>query len=192
MHCWVRHPERTGHETVGLRVLGADGTALYAVSAVPAGGEATREGWFDVRTTLEFNVAPGTYMVESYVWDEVAAREMETGPTLGVTVTAGPAFIGLVQMNARSHVPHAAVYGEANSWAPPPAAAAGAAAVGAAAVVPPWAPPTRRRAAAADRPPTSRPRAPRRPGRAPTAAARPDPAPTRGAAAPRGPTPRPP
>lgn len=119
LHCWVRDRDRTARESVGVRVRAADGTVMFAATAVEAGRADTREHWYRLHTTLQFNVPPGSYVVESYVWDETAAREVETGPTVGATVTPGPAFAGAVQMNAASAVAYAAAYGEAAGWAAP-------------------------------------------------------------------------
>jgi ABC-type polysaccharide/polyol phosphate transport system ATPase subunit len=126
LRCWVRDPSRTGQETVGLRVRSAEGAVVFAASAGQMGADLPRDGWYWLRASLQLNVPPGAYTVESYVWDEGRGQEMESGPVVATTVTAGPAFTGAVQMNATAEVSHAAVYGEEHGWRPRPAGDAAA------------------------------------------------------------------
>ncbi len=121
-HVSVREREDAERETVAVRVRSSEGTVVYFTDVDRARGELPREGWwYWVEVELQFNVPPGTYVVETYVWDRETQEEVEAGPTLGITVTPGGPFVGTVQMNARARVSHSEHYGPENAWAAPPA-----------------------------------------------------------------------
>jgi ABC-type polysaccharide/polyol phosphate transport system ATPase subunit len=120
VQCSVRDPERTRHETVAIRLRAPDGAVLFTIDARRLGAGAPDESlwyWFDV--AIQLNVPPNSYVVESLVWHDEACYEMETGPTLGVTVTPGAPFSGPVQPNARAWIAYAQEFGEERGWVAP-------------------------------------------------------------------------
>ncbi|MFL5577818.1 MAG: polysaccharide ABC transporter ATP-binding protein [Gemmatimonadaceae bacterium] len=119
LQCAVRDPERTEGETVGVRLRAADGLVLFETDAARAGAALPRDSWYRFDVSLQLNVLPGGYLVESFVWNEPEARQMEAGPALGVNVVPGRPFTGWVQMNARAWVTHAPEHGDAAGWAAP-------------------------------------------------------------------------
>ncbi len=74
-------------------VLSAVGTEMCLVSLPP--GQAT------IEASLQMNVPPGVYAVETIVYDLKASRVVEQGPSGMIVVEQGGEFRGQVQLNAR-------------------------------------------------------------------------------------------
>lgn len=53
-----------------------------------------------IEASLQMNVPPGVYIVETLVWDRRASVPLEKGPATMIVVEEGPAFAGSVQLNA--------------------------------------------------------------------------------------------
>jgi ABC-type polysaccharide/polyol phosphate transport system ATPase subunit len=56
-------------------------------------------GEFALAVSIQLNVPPGTYLIDSVVYDRFYHRDVFHGPAIVVTVTPGPTFFGPVQMN---------------------------------------------------------------------------------------------
>jgi ABC-type polysaccharide/polyol phosphate transport system ATPase subunit len=119
VECSVRDSSRTDRETVAVRMRNAEGTILFSTDAVRGGSQLPDHGWFWFDFSLQLNVPPGVYMLELYTWDEVEGVETEPGPNVGVHVTEGPGFSGVLQPNVRSLVKHGHIFGEAGGWIRP-------------------------------------------------------------------------
>jgi hypothetical protein len=61
-------------------------------------------GAFSVVCELQLNVRPGMYILESFVWNNIAGRELGTGLTAYMRVTGSDQFSGPVNMLPRVRV----------------------------------------------------------------------------------------
>lgn len=88
--------------SVGIRVRALDsGEVILDVGTGDHGVPLPGDGPFQLEAELDFNVAPGIYSIEPYVWDPFEELEIGRGPSLTVEVRGGPKFWGTVQMNPR-------------------------------------------------------------------------------------------
>jgi hypothetical protein len=58
-------------------------------------------GDFSFKLTLQMNLPPGVYRIESYVYSEARAKVVSHGPAVTVQVSEGVRFHGSVQLNPR-------------------------------------------------------------------------------------------
>lgn len=79
---------RTGATVAGV------GTSTCGIS-IPGDGVAR------IEASLQMNVPPGVYTLETLVWDRKTSVPIERGPSVAIVVAGGPHFIGEVQLNAR-------------------------------------------------------------------------------------------
>ncbi len=56
---------------------------------------------FVIETDLEFNLAQGLYVIDSFVWDRQKEKILLTGPSVYVNVQGGRRFRGTTQLNAQ-------------------------------------------------------------------------------------------
>lgn len=80
-------------ELQGGNVLFQTDTRRLDVALPAAGG-------FEVAASLQMNVQPGLYAVDSFVWDVAQVTITHWGPSLTVEVRDGVDFKGSIQMNA--------------------------------------------------------------------------------------------
>lgn len=88
--------------TVYLAIRSAQtGNVPFATSTGRLGVPLPAEGDFRLEATLQMNLAPGVYVVETGVFNEPESLVMATGPTCYVQVAEGPSFTGITQLNPR-------------------------------------------------------------------------------------------
>ncbi|HEX5437646.1 MAG TPA: polysaccharide ABC transporter ATP-binding protein [Gemmatimonadaceae bacterium] len=87
---------------IGVRVTALhSGQVVFASGTDRCAAALPGTGSFALDVTLQWNVPPGIYALETHVWDRVRERTAVKGPSLTVTVKGGPTFYGAVQMNPR-------------------------------------------------------------------------------------------
>jgi lipopolysaccharide transport system ATP-binding protein len=92
-------------EAVFVLVRSTDtGQILFQTSHHACGVELPSSGPLALEISLEMNVQPGVYMVESLVRDPRQWRILAEGPRTFVQVMEGKSFRGLVQMNPAMHL----------------------------------------------------------------------------------------
>jgi hypothetical protein len=74
---------------------------MFETSTLRLGIALPHTGQFTVELSLQLNVPPGVYLVESFIWDRIMERESFAGPSTHVEVQGGAEFRGIVQMNPR-------------------------------------------------------------------------------------------
>lgn len=77
------------------------GALPFATSTGRLGLPLPTEGEFRLSVTLQLNLSPGVYVVETAVYSERESRMVATGPSCYVQVTEGSSFTGAVQLNPR-------------------------------------------------------------------------------------------
>jgi ABC-type polysaccharide/polyol phosphate transport system ATPase subunit len=93
-------PGPSGLHAVWLRLRSLNsGEFMSNVGTVHFGIRLPEEGAFHLRFSLQLNVQPGLYRVESVVWDHRSDEIVAEGPAVGVEVHGGPTFWGWVQTN---------------------------------------------------------------------------------------------
>jgi ABC-type polysaccharide/polyol phosphate transport system ATPase subunit len=103
--CQVRDQGWAEPESVRLRVrVAATGETVFEAGTDQLGAQLPRMGAFGLSFSLQMNLAPGIYLVESLVWDRMMTRVSFTGPSTNVEVRGGVPFDGLVQLNPRASV----------------------------------------------------------------------------------------
>lgn len=95
--------------TVGVRVraLPSEET-VFATHATACGAMLPASGEFDLEVTLDMNVGPGLYRVESMVGEPVLGRDWARGPSALVRVARRASTFGRVYMNPAMRVVSAA------------------------------------------------------------------------------------
>ncbi|MGQ0703912.1 MAG: ABC transporter ATP-binding protein [Gemmatimonadales bacterium] len=89
-------------DPLGFRIIAAhSGREVSATSAHECGLAPLQPGPFAVELTLEMNVKPGIYLLESAVLDWTRWSRVASGPSRYLHVVAGPPFRGNIQMQAR-------------------------------------------------------------------------------------------
>jgi len=98
--CEVADKGTAASESVGVRLRSSqNGESVFETSVLALGQDLPLSGAFVARFDLQLNVPPGVYLVESFVWNRMAGRELTSGPGGAVQVRGGPEFQGPVQMN---------------------------------------------------------------------------------------------
>ena len=102
--CDVLDPARADETSgVGVRVRSMqNGKVLFATSSMRQGVSLSGLASFALDVTLQLNIAPGVYAIETVVFDDLVqqrAQPLANGPWVTVTVQAGKSFHGEVQMN---------------------------------------------------------------------------------------------
>jgi ABC-type polysaccharide/polyol phosphate transport system ATPase subunit len=88
-------------EPVGVRVIATStGETLFASSNTRC-GTPLAPGPFELEIDLQMNLAPGIYLVETVVWDQIRETEAARGPSTCIEVVEGVGFYGTVQLNLR-------------------------------------------------------------------------------------------
>ncbi len=87
-------------EPVGVVVRSAQTGEIVAVVGTSTCGIDVALGPFRIEVSLQMNVQPGIYLVETVVGDLRAEQAVMWGPSVNVNVRAGPNFVGSVQLNA--------------------------------------------------------------------------------------------
>jgi ABC-type polysaccharide/polyol phosphate transport system ATPase subunit len=83
----------------------SSGAMLFSTGALPCEVQLPRDREFEVALTLQANLAPGLYHVDTGVWDRTKQRISRTGPSRMLTVQPGARpFGGTVQLNAEMAV----------------------------------------------------------------------------------------
>lgn len=77
------------------------GNVPFATSTGRLGIPLPLEGDFRLAVTLQMNLTPGIYVVETGVFSERKSQVIANGPTCYLQVAEGPSFTGVVQMNPR-------------------------------------------------------------------------------------------
>jgi energy-coupling factor transporter ATP-binding protein EcfA2 len=77
------------------------GEVISGVSTAACGVDIPLETDFAVELELQMNVQPGTYLVETVVWNRKRSEALLVGPSLYVAVELGPLFFGPTQLNAQ-------------------------------------------------------------------------------------------
>ena len=93
--------DSTGDELIGFRVRADNGQVVFATGSERFRVDLPRSGAFSLDLTLQMNVAPGVYMLETFIWSRKHERELGHGPALTVRVVDSVSFYGTVQMNAQ-------------------------------------------------------------------------------------------
>jgi ABC-type polysaccharide/polyol phosphate transport system ATPase subunit len=89
-------------EYVGLRLRALQHARLvFATSSTRCAVDFPETGRFSVDVELQMNLPPGTYILETTVWDVEREVDAFPGPKLTITVTEGASFYGEVQCNPR-------------------------------------------------------------------------------------------
>ena len=83
----------TGGVGIHLRSL-QTGQQLFATSTARMGLELPEDGLFDIDITLDMNVEPGLYGIETSVYDKKQGRAIATGPRVTVQVDVDYSFVG--------------------------------------------------------------------------------------------------
>jgi lipopolysaccharide transport system ATP-binding protein len=101
--CRVRENGWVQPETVRVRVrLASTGDTLFETGTDRLGLAIPPTGEFAVTFTLQMNLAPGIYLVETLVWDRMMDRMSFVGPATYVEVRGGVPFEGVAQLNAHA------------------------------------------------------------------------------------------
>ena len=105
VHCAIRDGQALGSEAVGIRVRSVDsGEVMFETTTAHFHENLPSSGVFSVACELQLNVRPGLYMLESFVWNTMAGRELGTGLTAHMRVKGSDEFIGPVNMRPRVRV----------------------------------------------------------------------------------------
>ena len=89
-------------DSLFVRVRSAQtGGVSFATSTGRLGLPLPGEGPFSLQVTLQMNVAPGVYVIETGVYHERLSKAAGNGPTVYVQVDGGQDFSGTNQLNAR-------------------------------------------------------------------------------------------
>jgi ABC-type polysaccharide/polyol phosphate transport system ATPase subunit len=105
VHCAIRDGQAPGSEAVGIRVRSVDsGEVLFETTTSHFHESLPATGAFSVTCELQLNVRPGMYILESFVWNTMAGRELGTGLTAHMRVKGSDEFIGPVNMRPRMRV----------------------------------------------------------------------------------------
>jgi ABC-type polysaccharide/polyol phosphate transport system ATPase subunit len=105
LHCAVKDGGWAEPEHIRVRVRSmASGDRLFETGTRQLAIELPDVGAFELDLELQMNVAPGVYLVESFVWDHVMTRESYLGPSVRIDVRGGMEFDGPVQMRPRGKV----------------------------------------------------------------------------------------
>lgn len=93
--------ERDG-DSLLVRVRSAQtGGIPFATSTGRIGLPLPGEGPFSLQVTLQMNVGPGVYIIETGVYNDRLSKATSNGPTVYVQVDGGLDFTGTNQLNAR-------------------------------------------------------------------------------------------
>jgi ABC-type polysaccharide/polyol phosphate transport system ATPase subunit len=91
-----------GHslDPLHVRVRSArTGKVIFGALGMNCGLDCPPPGEFEVEVELQFNVAPGIYIVETSVHDRARKKDVQRGPLAHIQVAAGTTFSGSVQLN---------------------------------------------------------------------------------------------
>ncbi|HEU4829926.1 MAG TPA: ABC transporter ATP-binding protein [Gemmatimonadales bacterium] len=96
------NPDRAvGDEIVALTLRNLqDGRDLSIVTTDTAGIALPREGRFEIAFSLQMNVQPGLYGLDSSIWKKEHRGDVAIGPGAHIQVTKSTGFYGTVQPNA--------------------------------------------------------------------------------------------
>jgi lipopolysaccharide transport system ATP-binding protein len=105
VHCVIRDGCAPGPEAVGIRVRAVDtGEVMFEATTSHFHEVLPMTGTFSVACELQLNVRPGMYVLESFVWNSMAGRELGTSLTAYVRVSGSSQFAGPVHMHPRVRV----------------------------------------------------------------------------------------
>lgn len=89
-------------DSLQVRVVPAQtGTVVFETTTGRLGLTLPSSGEFSLKLTLQMNLPPGVYRIESYVYSEARAQVVSQGPAVNVQVSEGARFHGSVQLNPR-------------------------------------------------------------------------------------------
>jgi hypothetical protein len=92
-------------DPLGLLVRDTQSGAVVAgLGSHTCGITLPSDGGARIETSLQMNVPPGVYMVETLVWDRKASLALEQGPAAAIVVEEGSPFSGYVQLNAEMRI----------------------------------------------------------------------------------------
>jgi ABC-type polysaccharide/polyol phosphate transport system ATPase subunit len=108
MHCAIREGLPAGNESVGIRVRAADtGEVMFETNTTHLHETLPAAGPFALAWELYLNVRPGLYVIEAFVWNNMAARELGSSLTTYLSVTGSNEFTGPVHMHPSVRTVHA-------------------------------------------------------------------------------------
>jgi len=101
----VRPGGTSEHQSIGFRLRSAQtGQIVFFSTSARCGLELPGSGPFEVEISLQLNVAPGIYALETTVWDAKKDKNVSNGPATHLHVSSGTEFTGLVQLNPRAEL----------------------------------------------------------------------------------------